>query len=209
VGSIRAILFDADGVLQHATDDLEARLERVFGSMPDPIEEFVRDVFGAEALALTGEADFVEQLAPVAKRWGADGAAAELARCWSSIVPDHAILSLVAELRERGYHCSLATNQQRYRAEHMSNTLGYAQVFDRTFYSWEIGAQKPDRRYFDRIVAALPFSAEQMLFFDDREENVEAARATGINAAQFIHPRSAEALPLLREVLRSFAVKLE
>jgi putative hydrolase of the HAD superfamily len=206
VGPIRAILFDADGVLQHATDDLEARLARVLRSIPHPLEEFVQDVFRAEGPALTGEADFVEQLGPVVKRCGADGTAAELARCWSSIAPDDAILCFIAELRSRGFHCALATNQQAYRAKHMSNTLGYAQMFDRTFYSWEIGAQKPDRRYFEAIVSALPFSAEQMLFLDDRETNVEAARAVGINAAQFIHPRSAEALALLKDVLRSFGV---
>jgi putative hydrolase of the HAD superfamily len=155
VVSIRAILFDADGVIQHATDDLEARLKRVLGFAPESIDEFVRDVFAVEELALTGEQDFAEALVPVVAKWGAQGTSVRLAECWSSIEVDTGMLALVAQLRRAGYLCALATNQQRYRATHMARVLGYDAVFDRSFYSCELGVRKPDARYFDLIVETL------------------------------------------------------
>ena len=205
---IRAILFDADGVIQHANaDDLPARLQRVLGFIPEDLDAFTREVFEAERPALAGQADFAEMLEPVVARRGAAGVAAELAGIWwCSIEADQAMLAVVGKLRDQGIQCALASNQQRYRAKYMGETLSYNAAFDRTFYSYQLGFTKPDIRYFEAIVAGLPFPPETVLFIDDAEENVTAAREAGFQAVQFVHPRNAHSVSMLKEVLQSFSV---
>jgi len=52
---IRAILFDADGVMQHSDGgDLTALLLRTLGLVPDDPETFMREVFAAERPAMDG-----------------------------------------------------------------------------------------------------------------------------------------------------------
>lgn len=206
---IRAILFDADGVFQHPTDDLEARLERALGFVPTALAEFLAEVFEVEGSTLTGEREFEEALEPLVKKWGADGTAAALAACWSSIVTDEAILALVARLRKAGYVCALATNQQRHRGTHMSEVLGYRHHFDHSFYSWQVGYAKPDPRYFLAISRALGLEPAAMLFIDDRAANIAAAASLGIHTVHFIHDKTDKAVTELTRALASFGIRYE
>ncbi|MGH7502141.1 MAG: HAD family hydrolase [Longimicrobiales bacterium] len=204
---IRAVLFDADGVIQHATADLETRLHTALGFVPDSIDDFLHDVYEAEWPALAGQQDFVEALAPVLVKWGVEGSAGKLAACWSSIEADTLILTLIGTLRGAGYFCALATNQQRYRGAHMAHVLGYDVLFDRSFYSYEIGFRKPDAGFFHAVLASLPFQPQEMLFIDDLEANVVAAATFGLAAVQFVHDGSSKALPALTSLLQQFSVR--
>ena len=205
---IRAVLFDADGVIQNASSaDLSARLERILGFVPDPLDVFTDEVFEAERPALAGQAELIDMLEPIVRKWGAAGSAAALAEAWwCSIEADPAVLALIGRLRQQGMLCALATNQQRFRANYMRETFAYDTLFERSFYSYELGCVKPDVLYFQRILASLPLEPAQILFIDDVEKNVAAARSVGIQAAQFVHPRSPEGVVALRKLLETFSV---
>ena len=64
--------------------------------------------------------------------------------------------------------------------------LGYADYetrwFERVFYSYELGAVKPEPAIYRRARAAIGLPPERLLFVDDRPENVAAARAQGWQA---------------------------
>ena len=200
--AIRAVLFDADGVIQHATDDLALRVHAALGFVPSPLADFRAEVFAAELPALTGERDVVAALAPVLEKWGAPGKAADLVHSWwSSIDVDVHMVDLIHDLRARGYVCALATNQHEHRARHMDLERGYAELFDRAYYSCRLGLAKPDARYFDAIVNALALEPDQLLLIDDNELNVAGARAAGLQAVRFVHGRRPDAAAVLRGAL--------
>ncbi len=67
----------------------------------------------------------------------------------------------------------------------MSEVMGYGKLFDRQFYSCEMGLQKPDAEYFRSILSSTEMPAGDVLFIDDRDENVMAARAVGLEAEVF------------------------
>ena len=207
---IRTVLFDADGVVQHSSDEgIATQLERIMGFVPTDLDAFKRAVFHAERSALVGEVDFAEALEPVLATWGASGGARRLAvEWWCSIEVDRALLALIGQLRQTGLFCALASNQQRYRATYMEEGLSYSQVFDRSFYSYRLGLLKPDVRYFNAIAAELSCASEEVLFIDDTEANVAAARLAGFQAAQFVHPRSELAVAAMIELLRGFSIEL-
>ncbi len=54
--------------------------------------------------------------------------------------------------------------------------------FDQHVLSWRLGATKPDPEAFERATAQLGIEPEQIVFFDDSEANVVAARAAGWDA---------------------------
>lgn len=207
--SIRAILFDADGVIQHNTDDLPERLERTLGYLPEPLGDFLQDVIEAERPALTNTADLSDTLTPVLRAWKASCTTSEFIAMWSSsIIVSSAILKLVNKLRMHGIYCAIASTQQRYRADYMSKTLGYHAWFDNEFYACHVGAAKPDTAYFEAVIAQLPFAPKETLFIDDQEENVRAAKRVGLYAAKFElagvdHPGQA-----MQDLLQSYGLQL-
>jgi HAD superfamily hydrolase (TIGR01509 family) len=50
--------------------------------------------------------------------------------------------------------------------------------------SYEVGAQKPDRAFFEAALARLNISPSYILYLDDRLDNIQAALAFGIQAVQ-------------------------
>jgi glucose-1-phosphatase len=70
--------------------------------------------------------------------------------------------------------------------------------FTEIFVSWKIRLRKPDAAAYDHVVKAIGAPAARIVFFDDGLENVEGARARGLQA---VHIRStadvADALAVL------------
>jgi len=57
--------------------------------------------------------------------------------------------------------------------------------FQRRVFSHRVGIVKPDERIYRLTIAEVGQPADAVLFIDDRIENVEAARATGMFAIQY------------------------
>jgi putative hydrolase of the HAD superfamily len=200
VTAVRAVLWDADGVLQHLPAGWEASMRPVVGHLIDDVEVFLQEAFAAERPALTGHARWVEVLPRLLEKWGIADSYDDALRVWLTIEPVAETRELVASLRASGVRCFLATNQDEHRGRHMHENLGYAELFDDTFYSFELGVAKPDPAYFSAILSRLDLPAGEVLFVDDSAANVESARRVGLRAEQWHVDEGIEAL---RERLRA------
>lgn len=69
---------------------------------------------------------------------------------------------------------------------------GLAEHFDHVFLSHEIGHLKPQPAAFKSVLQTLNCPAEEILFFDDNLENVEAATAMGFQSHQVFNPTEAK-----------------
>jgi FMN phosphatase YigB (HAD superfamily) len=58
--------------------------------------------------------------------------------------------------------------------------------FERVLASCHLGARKPEPAFFAALLATLDLPASTVLFVDDREENVVAARTAGLAAHRFL-----------------------
>ncbi|MGJ4939036.1 HAD-IA family hydrolase [Bradyrhizobium sp. HKCCYLS1011] len=77
------------------------------------------------------------------------------------------------------------SNTNRPHVEHFSPR--YAELlshFREIFLSSSIGLRKPDAAAFDHVVQAIGVPAGRIVFFDDLAENIEGARARGLQAVQ-------------------------
>ena len=157
----------------------------VVGHLVDDVEAFLQEAFAAERPALTGHARWVEVLPRLLEKWGIADSYDDALRVWLTIEPVAETRELVASLRESGVPCFLATNQDEHRGRHMHENLGYAELFDDAFYSFELGVAKPDPAYFSAVLSRLDLPADEVLFVDDNAANVESARRVGLRAEQW------------------------
>ncbi|MBU4364944.1 MAG: HAD family phosphatase, partial [Actinobacteria bacterium] len=102
---IRALLMDADGVLQRPAKGFLAD----FAELGDGWG-FVKDIFAEEPRTMTGKVDLAEVLAEVIERRGLSITPNEVIALWCRIEPDQAMLDLVARARAAGVTTVLATN---------------------------------------------------------------------------------------------------
>ena len=74
-------------------------------------------------------------------------------------------------------------------AMHMKHFLREKPIlshFDRLFFSHELGLSKPQTEIYEAVRSRLGCQSEQLLFFDDKLENIEAARRAGWAAEIFV-----------------------
>jgi len=96
---------------------------------------------------------------------------------------DQSLLAGLETLRSRSnVGLCLATNQEHHRARYLWKVLGLEHVFDAIHYSADIGHQKPALEFFAAVEDRTGFDGAHLLFFDDQEPNVLAARQRGWNA---------------------------
>lgn len=173
-----AVLVDADGIIQSVEGVWVQRLARF---APDDAQGFIEELFAAEAGPLSGEGEWLDEVVGVLRRRGIPEVfAGDVLVPWAIIDRFEDCLDVVHEVA-RATPCHLATNQTRFRADIMRG-FSYHEVFERLFFSYELGFHKPDPRYFEAILADLGIDPGQAFFVDDKIENVEAARSVGIVA---------------------------
>jgi putative hydrolase of the HAD superfamily len=201
--SVGAVLWDADGVLQHLPDGWEASMRPVVEDAVPDVQGFLAEAFEAERPALVGQADWLEILPALLARWGVPHLYDRAVRVWLTIVPQPEVRDLVTSLRAEGVRCYLATNQTEQRGRYMAEHLGYDDLLDGAFWSYELGLAKPDPAYFTAILDRLGLEAAEVLFIDDNMASVEAARSVGLAAE---HWHVDHGMPTLRDLLRAHAL---
>jgi putative hydrolase of the HAD superfamily len=206
----RAVLFDVDGVLVHGYHANPARVRAWDANMladmgidPDRFrQEFVFDIFMKKVIV--GEMSLIDALERRLPAFGFRGSPVAFAHYWlkQDSVLNEPLLDVVRQLKQSS-NCRLfvATNQEHLRANWLWGHLGLSDLFEDIFYSARVGAQKPERRFFDFVEHWIGPQAEQPLFFDDSPKVVDGARKHGWEAVLFdtiddctTHPWIAERL---------------
>lgn len=181
----RAIIFDIGKVLVHF--DFSRGYRALEGRCDYPAEEI------PHLLAPTGlverfetgliePRDFVEQLS---RLLGLRLDYGEFCEVWSSIftgtlVPD----ALVAGLAKH-YRLLLLSNTNAIHYEMVLQRYPLLAHFHDRILSYEVKAMKPDPEIFRLAVKRAGCRPEQCFYTDDIAENVDAARAIGIDAVTF------------------------
>jgi putative hydrolase of the HAD superfamily len=200
---IRHVLLDADGVLQRHPVGILTAVERFVG---ERAAELFGTVTELEHTCLRGDGEFLPLLAAELERYDVPVQAAEVyTDVWLTIESVVGSVELVHALRDAGYAVHLGTNQQAGRAAYMRQELGYDDLFDESFYSCDLGAAKPEPAFFCRVLDRLGAAAPEVLFVDDAEANVVAARECGLAAE---HWHLDQGMELLRDRLTGHGVAL-
>jgi putative hydrolase of the HAD superfamily len=118
--------------------------------------------------------------------------------------PFQGTLELVKELKKHSIYTSCLSNTNKLHWGKLSNPLLYPAVswLDKQVVSFECGFMKPHREIYERFEVLTGFKGAQILYFEDNERNVAAARELGWRVQQ-IDP-SRETVPQIHEALRQY-----
>ncbi|SDJ80462.1 HAD family hydrolase [Nonomuraea jiangxiensis] len=98
--------------------------------------------------------------------------------------PDTGTVTLLGELIEAGHNVALLSNAPICIGDGVDE-LPWIAAIDRRFYSGRMGLVKPDREIYDRMAGELGADPSEIVFIDDREENIEGAARAGMTGVHF------------------------
>ena len=199
--AIRAVVFDIGGVLEITPSTgwvqaWEARLGLPSGGL----QERMGDVWRAGSLGQISEEEVERQ---IGARLGLDPALVQAftGDLWEEYLGtlNGELCAYFAGLRPR-YQTAILSNSfvGARRREH--ERYGFGDLCDMIVYSHEEGLQKPDPRIYELICARLGRRPSEVLFLDDVEVCVAAARAVGMRAVRF--ESTAQAIAEIEAYLR-------
>jgi putative hydrolase of the HAD superfamily len=92
--------------------------------------------------------------------------------------------ALVGELQEQNILVAMLSNTTERRSK-IFRSFGLYKPFDPCLLSCEIGLRKPDPKVYELLLKTLNLPAQEVIFVDDKLENIEAAKKLGIDAILF------------------------
>ena len=188
MSQIKAILLDIGGVLWHPketplSDNWAARC----GLSPKAFDQIVyNSEWGSKALV--GKISGDEMWKNIGKQLGLS--LAEIDECqkeyWAGVW-DIDLLNFCRKLKSR-YKLGIVSDAESNARETVKTWINET-LFDVIVFSSEVGVCKPDPHIFHSTLERLSVAPSAAVFIDDREKNVNGAKALGIHA---IHYKSRE-----------------
>jgi len=133
-----------------------------------------------------GKASATEFLDVVNKKLRRSYTFDQFREAWVSILPSAVPGS--RELLERlagRYRLMMLSNTNELHFQHTFNMLPVLQRFERFFLSYEIGTLKPDPSIYQYVLEHVDVPAQRILFIDDLEKNIQAAKSVGMSGIVF------------------------
>lgn len=160
MSKIRAIAFDFMGVLgtenDYELDEIDSVLERKFGQINDDLQfiEWAKLETGLEEEEIRKRIDSIPEKIYVLR--------------------DPKVFDLL-----KSYRLALATNHIS-SLEKWVKKSGLENKFELIVNSASAGASKPSEKFYKILLEKLKLEPREILFIDDREENIEGAEKLGI-----------------------------
>jgi len=133
----------------------------------------------------TGGIDGEAFIAAYAKQLAFRGEVAELEAIYREFLyPHQANIDFARELTAH-YRVGLLSNTNAIHAHFMEVEMGLGAFTHPRIYSHTARSMKPDAAIYQAAIQAAGVPAGQCLFIDNKLENVEAARKTGMHALHF------------------------
>jgi len=189
--SIRAVYVDFGGVIMRTEDTgPRLRLAERLGMTSRALEKII---FESESSARASKGEILEDAHwdSVAEALGVSRPESDkiTAEFFSGDRADTTLLDYLRSLRPERKVGLISNAWSGLRALMVRENLD--QVFDEMIISAEVGVVKPDPRIYRLALEKLGMLPEESVFVDDVLQNVEGARAVGMNGIQFTRPDDA------------------
>ncbi len=184
MGKIKAIIFDLGNVLipleWHLTEECFEQHGAIFTLENElTLMDLIHDFDAGRIEMQTFRKKFSKTLGVSVNDW-------EFDKCWCSFVTGlpQENMQLVREL-SRFYDVYVLSNLNPIHYAHIKSFKTWDEsVFKKVFLSYKLKTKKPEPEIFEKVLAEMPYNPEEIIFFDDKKENIEAAQEFGINAVQ-------------------------
>lgn len=193
----KAIIFDLNGVFIKSPK-LSDRFKDDFGISEDvflpALEEIMNKVRkpSAENLFRLWE--------PYFEKWGIEFTETEFLNYWFCAEKENvALVGSARNLKEKGYRLFILSNNFAERSDYYIKTFPFlTEIFEKLYFSWQTGYTKPDIRALGKVLKENELQAEECLYFDDSQKNIDVAKSLGLEAYIF----NEEANRLIKELAK-------
>ena len=104
---------------------------------------------------------------------------------FSSYVPIPEAHAFFQRLRKAGIMLGFLSNSPHDRFFYLEQKHRFRKHFDFGIFSFEAGAQKPERPIYEKLIERCGVLSPEVIFVDDKEENLVPARELGMSALLF------------------------
>jgi putative hydrolase of the HAD superfamily len=126
---------------------------------------------------------------------GFQGGLAEFGSYFADIFTEISpMIALHAELRRCGHKTYIFSNTNDLAIEHVERNFPFFKNFDGYIYSCEVGAMKPDAKIYEAMEKMCGRSGADIIYLDDRSENIQAGLARGWRAILHETPENTRAV---------------
>ncbi len=178
----RAILFDADGVVIKKRERFfsERFAEKQGVALVDQLPFFKNEM----RQSFVNKLDLKDALLPYLAKWKWEGTVEDFLEYWfgEESPRDEEVIGYIQTLRISGIKCYIATDREKYWGEYLRERVGLKNNFDDFFFSYDIGYEKDTPEYFIEVLKRLNLPANEVMYWDDDQKNVDVAKEVGINA---------------------------
>lgn len=173
---MKSIVLDIYGVIVKQTgDDFVPYVQQTFPNLKP--EEIYALWFKADV----GELTSLE----VWEGLGFKGNIEEIEKAYlDTIQINDGFLDFVSEV-SKNYKLAIISNDSSRWSNYLREKFDLNKYFDVISISGDLKMQKPDKRIFQLTIEQLGCRAEECLYVDDRETNLEAASKVGMNVVLF------------------------
>jgi len=197
---LAAVIFDLGGVMTEPLFRDRGDIDPEFFNLVAFFLNDFRDVYhlptGAHDLHLLeigrlSDAEFFDRMCRRYMEAGHDPIDARTAQrviFGKGFVASTAMIDAVRQIKGAGYRTALLTNVSRDGESLWRNLIPVDDLFDVVIDSSRVGLRKPDPAIYELTCQRLGVRAEDCLFVDDLECNVDAARELGMEAIQCLDP---------------------
>ena len=121
-------------------------------------------------------------------------------KSWQDINPE--TVTLMEDVKKAGYTLGILSNMPHDFLSWARESVPVFSISEVSLFSCEVNLIKPEKAIYEKLLSMLGTESAEVVFFDDKDENVESARESGIKA--FIWKNAENA----RQELFSLGVKL-
>lgn len=184
---IKFIYFDLGKVLLHFTHERGFdQVATVSGLSAEQVRSALFDS-GLSERYETGEITTAECHAAYCAATNSSPTLAELTLAWSDIFElNTRMMTIAASLKSAGHRIGILSNTCEAHWEYVARRfVALSAYFYPVITSYEARSMKPDPQIYEIAAKRVGLEPAELLFVDDREENVEGARRLGWNARHY------------------------
>lgn len=183
----KLILFDWGGIVESFTTGYSCRKawnDLFISCGYEGEEEPFTNLSKYRTTAIHDEEEFEKVYAVIKKDFGLNTSFLEFKTNYLNIFNKIDYYSDVRDfeisLKDKCY-IGILSNLTIFDKERLDREVGLSN-YDYLFLSFELSCRKPDIEIFERVQNSIPFDKKDVLFFDDKIVNVEAAQKFGWNS---------------------------
>ena len=96
-------------------------------------------------------------------------------------------IPIIQDLKDKGYKVYYLSNWSAWTHDLLQEAgkFDFLKLMDGGVFSYDVGYMKPDEEIYKILLNKYKINPEEAIFFDDREENIEAANKLGIHGIHF------------------------